>query len=401
MEHFQILSPITKTAHSSIFLVKDKKSNELFAMKQLNVPDDESDEEFDVIDVAGAYSSEDYSTSDSEDDNVNTIVEKTSQLQIRIEENKDSNIEPLNSTVDKDDVNDDNNSDLQEQENEHFIKDKMKRLHFKFIQNEIQALQIIQKGPNIYNENNELNWPFNNTLPKKINNENIIPTFMDNICNLKKVIENEKEHLCCLILEYANVGDLFTVIEYFDNHGKNGRMTESQARFFFKQIVNGVLYLHRCGICHRDLKPENILVHFKDKNAKIYFNENYLNCKLKITDFGFCGILKKSKEITLFNELVGTESWVAPEVLNKELYDGLKADIWSLGCILYSLLTGCFAFDHDNFTILSRMIRNVEIVYPKFLTIDTIQFLQQMICKNPNQRLTVEEIYEHPWMNKD
>ncbi|KAF0983670.1 hypothetical protein FDP41_007585 [Naegleria fowleri] len=294
---------------------------------------------------------------------------------------------------------------------------KRKKQEMKYIQNEIHALQTIAKGPyHIYEtEGNSkvMEWPFGEK-PKRISDEDKIETFSKYVCQMKKVIEDPKENKICIVLEYADGGDLFSIIEYYDTHGSYGRMREEQARYYFKQVVSGVLYMHRCGICHRDLKPENILVtHDESEKTKtattttsqigIPFTPSHNHHPvLKITDYGFCGILKKAgaSSQTLFDDVVGTESWCAPEVLNRQRYDGRKADIWSLGCILFALLTGCFAFDHDDIHELHRMIEDVKIQFPSFINKETKEFILSMICKDPKQRLNIEEVYDHPWMKK-
>ncbi|KAG2393764.1 hypothetical protein C9374_007295 [Naegleria lovaniensis] len=297
---------------------------------------------------------------------------------------------------------------------------KKKKQEMKYIQNEIHALQTIAKGPfKIYDTSTNGNskvmeWPFGEK-PKRISDEEKIETFSKYVCQMKKVIEDPKENKLCIVLEYADGGDLFSIIEYYDTHGSYGRMREEQARYYFKQVVCGVLYMHRCGICHRDLKPENILVTLDEKTkmnstttassssqTKAFTPSQNHHPVLKITDYGFCGILKKpgASSQTLFDDVVGTESWCAPEVLNRQRYDGRKADIWSLGCILFALLTGCFAFDHDDIHELHRMIEDVKIQFPSFINKETKDFILAMICKDPKQRLTIEEVYDHPWMKK-
>ena len=99
------------------------------------------------------------------------------------------------------------------------------------------------------------------------------------------------------------------------------RFTERQSKLIFKKILEGVRALHNANICHRDLKPENILL-----------DENY---NPKITGFYFCCINANNLQ-----EQAGTKSYVAPEVLSNQPYDGIRADIFSLGQFLFILVTG-------------------------------------------------------------
>ena len=107
-------------------------------------------------------------------------------------------------------------------------------------------------------------------------------------------------------------------------------MTEKYAKFIFKKILLGVQALHGAGYCHRDLKLENILL---DQN----FNP-------KITNFSFMTQTIQNNQTILLNNSAGTFSFSSPQVLEHKPYNGEKADIFSLGVILFSLVTGHCGF---------------------------------------------------------
>ena len=142
----------------------------------------------------------------------------------------------------------------------------------------------------------------------------------ENIVELKDVIETGGQ--IYLIMELAKGGELFAKL------CDDGRFTEDSARFYFKQILTGVLYCHKKKMCHRDLKLENLLL---DESGKV----------LKITDFGFA----KFQDASMPKTILGTAVYVAPEVLEEGAYDGYKADVWSCGVILYTLIMGNYPFD--------------------------------------------------------
>lgn len=109
---------------------------------------------------------------------------------------------------------------------------------------------------------------------------------------------------------------------------KNGRkLEEDEARNLFRQIVEGIDYLHKKNIAHRDIKLENILL---DQSNTI-----------KIIDFGFSILMQKDR---LLNVFCGTPSYMSPELATKKDYQGWHADVWALGVLLYVFLCGKFPF---------------------------------------------------------
>jgi serine/threonine protein kinase len=193
-----------------------------------------------------------------------------------------------------------------------------------------------------------------------------------NCLELYDVIENDKTNQLWLSMEYCSEGDL---MDKLDN-----RLSESDVKNYFAQLLDGVKYIHSVGVVHRDLKPENLLF-----NAGI----------LKISDFGWAGLIKKEK---LFDLNCGTEGYAPPEVLLGKSYDGEKVDIWSCGMILYSMLTGCFAFDDEDISVLIQKMLNLDYVIPKFVSEDARDLLKKIIVVDPLKRLTVDEIRKHKFL---
>lgn len=137
--------------------------------------------------------------------------------------------------------------------------------------------------------------------------------------NILKLIDvYESTHHIFLITELAPEGELFDYL--FEQKS----LSEAEAMFFFRQIIYGIDYLHTNAICHRDLKLENLLL---DSTKNI-----------KIGDFG----LAKWMSSRMTDTACGSPHYAAPEILKLEQYDGRKADIWSCGVILYSLVAVCF-----------------------------------------------------------
>lgn len=105
------------------------------------------------------------------------------------------------------------------------------------------------------------------------------------------------------------------------------KLEEKDFKNLFKQIIEGLLYLHENNISHRDIKMENIIL--KNKT------------EIKIIDFGFSTYAPKDKFLNFF---CGTPNYMPPEIILKKDYLGESADIWSIGILLYSILCGSFPF---------------------------------------------------------
>lgn len=104
-------------------------------------------------------------------------------------------------------------------------------------------------------------------------------------------------------------------------------MDENETRYIFKQLCEAFDYLHNKNIIHRDIKADNIMV---TKSHKI-----------KIIDFGFAAVQMPGKKLKMF---CGTPSYMSPELIKKQEYDGMASDVWALGVVLFQMLNGSFPF---------------------------------------------------------
>ncbi|XP_056253041.1 MAP/microtubule affinity-regulating kinase 4 isoform X4 [Seriola aureovittata] len=195
-----------------------------------------------------------------------------------------------------------------------------------------------------------------------------------NIVQLFEVIETDKT--LYLIMEYASGGEVF---DYLVSHG---RMKEVEARAKFRQIVSAVHYCHTKNIVHRDLKAENLLL---DADANI-----------KIADFGF------SNEFTLGNKLdtfCGSPPYAAPELFQGKKYDGPEVDVWSLGVILYTLVSGSLPFDGQNLKELRERVLRGKYRVPFYMSTDCEGILRRFLVLNPSKRCTLEQVMKDKWIN--
>ncbi|XP_068266183.1 maternal embryonic leucine zipper kinase-like isoform X2 [Nyctibius grandis] len=180
-----------------------------------------------------------------------------------------------------------------------------------------------------------------------------------------------------LALRYCPGGELFDYIISKD------RLSEEEARVFFRQIVSAVAYVHSQGYAHRDLKPENLLI---DKEHN-----------LKLIDFGLCAKPKGGLDYHL-NTCCGSPAYAAPELIQGKAYIGSEADIWSMGVLLYALLCGFLPFDDDNVMALYRKIMRGKYSIPKWLSPSSTLLLNQMLQVDPKKRITVKHLLSHPWL---
>lgn len=148
----------------------------------------------------------------------------------------------------------------------------------------------------------------------------------------------------------------------------------------------GVRYVHAQGVAHRDLKPENLLI---GKTG------------LKIADFGLSNIqLTSSGEVPdqmHLQTVCGTPNYVAPEVLEKEGYNGFLADVWSCGVINYVMLSGYLPFRDPNIpNLLAKILKGDYEMCPHF-SAPCADVTGKMLQRDPAARATVQEIVSHPW----
>lgn len=200
----------------------------------------------------------------------------------------------------------------------------------------------------------------------------------------------ETNHVIYIVMELVRGGDLF------DSIVVRGRYTEAQARSSMKQIFSAVQYLHSNDIIHRDLKPENILLMEPDSNAGIEENS-----QVRITDFG---LAKKTTQEGL-KTFCGTPQYFAPEVLKRRSSVtgagryGKAADMWSLGVILFILLSGTFPFDEDAlFDQIAGAQYNMNGVEWYHVSQPAKDLIRALMTLMPHERLTIGQAVQHPWL---
>ncbi|KAF9679978.1 hypothetical protein SADUNF_Sadunf06G0072200 [Salix dunnii] len=207
---------------------------------------------------------------------------------------------------------------------------------------------------------------------KRINHPNII--------RLHDIIEVPGRIL--IVLEYCKGGDLSMYIQ------RHGKVSEAIAKHFMQQLAAGLQILRDNNLIHRDLKPQNLLLFTSDNNEV-----------LKIADFGFARSLQPSD---LAETMCGSPLYMAPEIMQLQKYDA-KADLWSVGAILFQLVTGKTPFTGNNqLQLLQNVVKSTELQFPldnKDLSAGCKDLCRKLLRCNPVERLTFEEFFNHPFLS--
>ncbi|KAI8349484.1 kinase-like domain-containing protein, partial [Mortierella sp. GBAus27b] len=204
----------------------------------------------------------------------------------------------------------------------------------------------------------------------------------ENVVETVDLVQDEQHHWC-EVMEYCCGGDLYNAI-------KQGHMGRIEINCCFKQLINGVAYLHSMGVAHRDIKPENLLL---DGNGR-----------LKITDFGVSDVFRMGWEKSphLSRGLCGSEPYIAPEEFKTKEYDARRVDIWACGIVYYCMVYQGIPFraataQDPNFQhfVEMRAVNN----YAPFekLAVGCRQLMKRILDPNPETRITILEILEDEW----
>lgn len=198
----------------------------------------------------------------------------------------------------------------------------------------------------------------------------------DNIIHVHELFDLGSKYVC-IVMEVAEK-DLLQKIH------EDKRIPKEQTKTWFSQLVSAVNYLHRIGIAHRDLKCENILL-TSDGRAKI-------------SDFGFGRFVKESFKSC--HTFCGSAAYCPPEVLRNIPYDPKKYDVWSLGVVLYTMITGVLPFDDTNMRELATL-QERPLVYPDNVEVESScrAFIATLLQVNPSQRPSIQQVATHPWLH--
>jgi serine/threonine protein kinase len=194
-----------------------------------------------------------------------------------------------------------------------------------------------------------------------------------NIIEVKEIIEDKD--ITLIVMEHASGGELHDYIT------QKKLLGEVEARRIFRQLISAVDYCHESSLVHRDLKPENLLLD-ADNNVKLI-------------DFGFGNTYSFGSTLSTF---CGSPFYAAPEMTQGIEYTGPEVDIWSMGVILYMMLTGNLPFMGANIGELYDAIARGHYAVPDVLNSSVQSLLAGMLQVSPAKRITMSALKKHPWV---
>lgn len=182
----------------------------------------------------------------------------------------------------------------------------------------------------------------------------------------------------------------------FKNRTKKEKIPREMVKFYWGEMLRAVQVLHKEGIVHSDLKPANFLI---------------IGGNLKLIDFGIAGVIQNDRTSMTRDTQMGTLNYMSPETILEMQSDtgnrlhkfkiSVKSDVWSLGCILYSMIYGKTPFQHitnPSAKLQAIINANHNIEFGDEYNTDLVDTMKKCLCRNPKERLSISELLQHPYL---
>lgn len=233
-------------------------------------------------------------------------------------------------------------------------------------------------------------------------------TTHDNECHVLLPLDLlSNEHHLYSITPYCNGGRLLDRLEH------KGRFSEPEARYWMRQILQGLYCLKNAGIVHRDMSPENLMIH----DDRVYIIDMGMCLRIPATttttstsvdqDTTWSLDVVHQRSLILPQTPCGKWYYLSPEVCGSEHpFDGPTVDLWATGVILYVMLIGSPPWEvpqptDTNFHLMtSGHMRRILVERACGLSVDAMDLLQRMLYYDPWDRLSLDQVWDHPWMRR-
>jgi serine/threonine protein kinase len=179
-----------------------------------------------------------------------------------------------------------------------------------------------------------------------------------------------------LIMEFVSKGEVFDLLY------ESGPFSERRTARYVKDLADALLYLHKKNIIHRDIKPENLLIDAKGR--------------IKLADFGWSAHTKPGRKR---RTMCGTTEYIPPELVKRQPH-GEKVDVWALGILTYEFLYGKAPFTGKTRKEIFDKVDAVKFTFPKSFSEEAKTFISQILQRDPAKRLKLEEVPNHPFIEK-
>ena len=236
--------------------------------------------------------------------------------------------------------------------------------------NIIYALKVIDKRLLLINIEERNQFLREVQIMYKIHHPNVVKLFG----------HFEDNTYCYLLMEFVEGGELFS---YIPENGKS-KISTHQIASIIRDVISAIYYMHHMNppIVHRDIKPENILV--------------TSNMQAKLSDFGWSNYIQPGNKR---NSICGSPVYLAPEMITRIGHDE-KVDIWSIGVLLFELLTGDQAWAGDNVETVKYNICNLKISWPEDIDPLAADLISQILKIEPYERISLNDILNHPFFTQ-
>ncbi|XP_010503172.1 PREDICTED: serine/threonine-protein kinase GRIK1 [Camelina sativa] len=202
---------------------------------------------------------------------------------------------------------------------------------------------------------------------------------------IMKILEHPNIVNLIEVIDDPEFDEFYMVLEYVDGkwaYDDSGALGENTARKYLRDVVAGLMYLHAHNVIHGDIKPDNLFVTSTGR--------------VKIGDFSVSQVFKDDDD--QLRRSPGTPVFTAPECCLGITYGGKSADTWAVGVTLYRMILGLYPFLGDTLQDTYDKIVHNPLIIPDELNPQLRDLIEGLLCKDPNQRMTLKAVAEHPWV---